>query len=95
MKDSVCGSCCYFKFEGADGWGQCINAGCPDVIGVCHCSDLCVCGGYVSEEEKRHHLAMLRKCQRCLDGNIGTKQGLDVKAVGEAIDFVVSYCKDY
>jgi hypothetical protein len=48
---------------------------------------------FVSEDEKRHHLAVLRKCQMCLKG-VDNKD-LDVKAIGEAIDFVVEYAKLY
>jgi hypothetical protein len=65
----------------------------PTGAGVVHCSGVCILGSFVSEEEKRHHLAMLRKCQRCLHENIGTKNDLDVKAIGEAIDFCVDYIK--
>jgi len=49
----------------------------------------------ITEDEKRHHMAMLRKCQRCLTENIGTKEDLDVKAISEAIDFVIYYCKSH
>jgi len=89
VKERVCGGCCYFMSEDTDGFGFC-----PHVdISVCekHCSDSCSCGMFVSEEEKRHHLAVLRKCQRCLNG-VDNKD-LDVKAIGEAIDFVVEYAK--
>jgi hypothetical protein len=65
----------------------------PTGAGMVHCSGACILGSFVSEEEKRHHLAMLRKCQRCLHENIGTKNDLDVKAIGEAIDFCVDYIK--
>lgn len=91
-EDRVCGACCHFEHEDIDGWGVCPFQDSP-IGSPMHCSDLCTTDMFASEEEKRHHLAMLRKCQRCLSGNIGTKQDLDVKEIGEAIDFVVSYCK--
>jgi hypothetical protein len=91
MSERICGSCCHFKFEDADGWGCCVKD--PTGVGLTHCSGACILGSFVSEEEKRHHLAMLRKCQRCLHENIGTKNDLDVKAIGEAIDFCVDYIK--
>ena len=88
--ERCCGACCHFQFEDTDGWGVCPL---QDICNAMHCSDLCTTDGFVSEDEKRHHLAMLRKCQRCLGKNIGTEQALDVKEVCEAIDFIVNYAK--
>lgn len=86
-----CGECCWFKFEDTDGWGYCSYvAGC-DSIGVMRCSDLCKADGFVSEQEKRHHLAILRKCQRCM--HLTENKDLDVAEIRKSIDFVVSYCK--
>lgn len=90
--EQVCGACCHFEHESTDGWGICPFLDAP-VGSPMHCSDLCTADGFVSDEKKRHHLAMLRKCQRCLGENVGTKQDLDVKSVCEAIEFVVGYCK--
>ena len=92
IEERVCGACCHFEHEDTDGWGICPFLDAP--IGEpMHCSDLCTADRFVSNEAKRHHLAMLRKCHRCLGGNIGTKHDLDVKDVCEAIEFVVEYCK--
>ena len=46
--EHCCGSCCHFKYEDTDGWGQCAKLFKlhPGNVGVCHCSDLCTCGGY-------------------------------------------------
>ena len=41
--------------------------------------------------ELRHHLAVLRKCQRCL--HLAGSKDMDVAEIQEAIDFVVEYCK--
>lgn len=84
--ERCCGACCHFECEDTDGWGICPFM---DECDSMHCSDLCTTDRFVSHEEKRHHLAMLRKCQRCLGGNIGTKQDLDVKEVCEAIEFEI------
>ena len=46
-----------------------------------------------SEVFKRHQMAVLRKCQRCLRSNIGTKQDLDIEDVCCAIDFLIDYAK--
>lgn len=87
---SWCGDCCYFKGEDTDGYGVCYR---HEIVGdVCHCSDIC-CREYVSEEEKRHYMSLLRKCQRCLT-TVG-KDDLDVEAICGAIDFVVGYLKIY
>lgn len=90
-EDRVCGACCHFEHEDIDGFGYC-----PHVdVSVCekHCSDECSCGRFVSDEEKRHHLLVLRKCQRSL--RCADKKDLDVKAISEAIDFVVEFVKLY
>jgi hypothetical protein len=65
---------------------------------MCHCADLCSATDgerFITDEVKRHHMAVLRKCQRCLSKNVGTMHDLDVKAISEAIDFLVDYCKLY
>jgi hypothetical protein len=41
--------------------------------------------------ELRHHLAMLRKCQRCL--HLAEYKDSDVEEIQKSIDFVVNYCK--
>ena len=92
IEERLCGDCCHFEHEETNGWGICPFLDAP-IGGPMHCTDLCTTDEFVSVEDKRHHLAMLRKCQRCLSGNIGTKQDLDVKAVCEAIEFVVEYAK--
>ena len=93
--EQCCGSCCHFKYEDTDGWGLCPKLAKKDGVGVMHCSDLCTCGGYASEEFKRHQMAVLRKCQRCLKSNIGTEHALDVDDVCFAIDFLIDYAKLY
>jgi hypothetical protein len=42
--------------------------------------------------ELRHHLAMLRKCQRCL--HLAEYKDGDVEEIQKSIDFVVNYCKN-
>jgi hypothetical protein len=95
--EKVCGACVHFKYEDTDGWGQCAKLFKlhPGNVGVCHCSDLCTCDGYASEEFKRHQMVVLRKCQRCLKSNIGTEHALDVEDICFAIDFLVDYAKLY
>ena len=90
--ERCCGACCHFEHEGIDGWGICPFQDAP-IGSPMHCSDLCTTDGFVSEEEKRHHMAMLRKCQRCLGENVGTKQDVDIIDIDKAIDFVIGYIK--
>lgn len=91
-EEHCCGACCHFEHEDTEGWGVCPFLDAP--IGEpMHCSDLCTADRFVSVEAKRHHLAMLRKCQRCLSENNWTKHDLDVKEVCKAIEFVVDYAK--
>lgn len=92
IEERVCGACCHFMYEDTDGWGICPF---QDVCNAMHCSDLCTTDKFVSNEEKRHHLAMLRKCQRCLKSNIGTEHALDVEDICFAIDFLIDYAKLY
>jgi hypothetical protein len=94
--EQCCGSCCHFKYEETDGWGQCVKVlQKTGGIASTHCSDLCICHSYASEGFKRHQMAVLRKCQRCLKRNIGTEQDLDVEDVSFAIDFLIDYAKTY
>ena len=95
-----CGACCYFKYEDLEGWGCCdkLEKRFP-AMGVCvtNCGDLCTCDGYVSEEEKRHYLAVLIQANRYRrDDNVPSIYRMpDPKELGKAIDFVVDYCKRY
>ena len=91
-EDRVCGACCHFEHEDIDGWGVCPFQDSP-IGSPMHCSDLCTTDMFASEEEKRHHLLVLRKCQRSL--RCADKKDLDVKAISEAIDFVVEFVKLY
>lgn len=94
--ERVCGACCHFKYEDTDGWGQCAKLlGKTGDTDLSHCSDLCTCDGFASDSFKRHQMAVLRKCQRCLQKNMGTSQALDVEDICFAIDFVVDYLKIY
>ena len=65
-EEKCCGACCWFKFEDTEGWGYCPHLADGETSGMTHCSDLCTQNKFVSNIELRHHLAMLRKCQRCL-----------------------------
>ena len=93
----TCCDCIHFKFEDIEGWGLCskLQKSRPKTNGVTCCSDHCTCNSFVSEAIKTHHLAVLRKCKRCLGDNVGTKQDLDVRAISEAIDFVIDYANLY
>lgn len=92
--EKVCGACVHFKYECSDGWGQCVFTHC----GMSHCSDLCTADSddrYATEEEKRHHMAVLRQLERCSLQNLEEKDQPDVEEVLDAIDFLIDYCKLY
>jgi hypothetical protein len=64
------------------------------MTGIEHfCGDGACKEHFTSNEGKRHHMAMLRKCQRCLRN--ADNKDMDVKAIGEAIDFIIDYVKTY
>ena len=44
-----------------------------------------------AHRELRHHLAMLRKCQRCL--HLMDHKDVSVEEIRRSIDFVVEYAK--
>jgi hypothetical protein len=44
------------------------------------------------KKELRHHLAMLRKCQKCL--HLAGYKDMDVAEIQKSIDFVVEYAKN-
>lgn len=90
-EEKCCGSCCWFKFEDTDGWGYCPHIADGETSGMTHCSDLCTQNKFVSKSEKRHHLAMLRKCQKCL--HLADYKDMDVSEIQKSIDFVVEYAK--
>jgi len=93
-EEKCCGSCCWFQFEETEGWGLCPHQNKP--IGGCmHCSDLCTTDEWVSEEEKRHHMAVLLQANRYRrDNNVPAIYRMpNPKDLGLAIDFAVQYMK--
>ena len=90
-EEKCCGACCWFQFEDTEGWGYCPHLTIGESSGVTHCSDLCTRDKFVSKSEKRHHLAMLRKCQKCL--RFAEYKDMDVAEIQKSIDFVVEYAK--
>ena len=60
-KCECCGNCCWNLYEDIDGWGTCIHEY-PDR--TTKCDDLCYNGKFVSNETKRHYLAVMRQALR-------------------------------
>lgn len=91
-KDKCCGSCCWFCFEEAGGWGQCMQM---DVCDSMHCTDLCTTDEYVSREEMRHYMAVLLQANRYRrDNNVPAIYKMpNPTELGKAIDFAVRYIK--
>ena len=93
-EEKCCGSCCWFQFEETEGWGLCPHQDKP-VGGCMHCSDLCTTDEWVSEKEKRHHMAVLLQANRYRrDNNVPAIYRMpDPKDLGLAIDFAYKYMK--
>lgn len=96
-EEKCCGACCWMQYEDTDGWGFCaLLDACNEVIGTVHCSDLCtVDGSFVSEEQKRHYIAVLIQANRYRrDNNVpGIYKMPNPTELGEAIDFAIKYLK--
>ena len=60
-----------------------------------HCSDLCTTDKFVSNEEKRHYMAVLLQHNRWRnDENVPpSRRMVDSIELGEAMDFAVRYMK--
>lgn len=93
-KDKCCGSCCWFCFEEAGGWGQCMIQSLSDTD-LMHCTDLCTTDEYVSREEMRHYMAVLLQANRYRrDKNVPAIYKMpNPTELGKAIDFAVRYIK--
>jgi len=90
-----CGNCCWNLYEDIDGWGTCIHEY-PDR--TTKCDDLCYNGKFVSNETKRHYMAVLLKYKRWLDAPITASNRAyrhDLDDVSKAIDFAVQYVKQF
>lgn len=95
MKNNdYCGSCCFFKHEDTDGWGQCIL---QDICDSMHCSDLCTIDEYISDEQMRHYIAVLIQSNRYRrDKHVPAIYRMpDQTELGKAIDFAVKYLKTF
>lgn len=90
--DKYCGGCCWFRDEDVFGIGNCYN------IDRCmHYSDQCKTDEYVSNEECRHHIAVLIQANRYRrDPHVPAIYRMPApKELGKAIDFAVKYLKTF
>ena len=88
--DKCCGSCRWFKDEDIFGHGICyIRERCM------HCSDKCKTDEYVSNEESRHHIAVLIQANRYRRyQHVPAIYRMPTpKELGKAIDFAVKFMK--
>ena len=93
-KEECCGACCWFKFEDTDGNGVCPNQDKP--IGrQMHCGDTCATDEFVSNETKRHYMAVLMQHNRWRrsDSVPNHCRMVDVSELGKAIDFALKYMR--
>jgi len=92
-KEKCCGNCCWFKHEDTDGWGMCYDGNDYEPV---YCGAM-PCDCFISEQEMRHHIAvlMLTNRWRRTDQPTGTYKMPDPKEIGKAIDFAIKYCKTF
>ena len=89
-----CGNCCWNLYEDIDGWGTCIHEY-PDR--TTKCDDLCYNGKFVSNETKRHYLAVLIQINRYRrDKHVTAIYKMpNPKELGRAIDFACDFAVQY
>jgi hypothetical protein len=89
-----CGNCCWNLYEDIDGWGTCIHEY-PDR--TTKCDDLCYNGKYVSNETKRHYLAVLLQGYRFYDNFFRQDFYYRPSLIDflKAIKFAVEYIKQF
>ena len=95
QEERCCGNCCWFKHENADGWGTCYVTPLND---FCNCEMRAEkCFRYVSNEQMRHHMAVLLQANRYRrDQHVPAIYKMpNPKELGEAIDFAVGYMKTF
>lgn len=91
-KERCCGACCWFRFEDTDGWGECPHQDLPDVM---NCADMCTTDQFISKEDMRHYVAVLRQANRYRrDDNVPSIYKMpNPTELGKAIDFACEYIK--
>lgn len=94
--EKCCGNCCWFKFEDTYGDGSCCTRENEYLANPRSCSDA-PCKAYISEQEMRHHIAVLMLANRWrrTDQPTGTYRMPDPKEIGLAIDFAIKYIKTF
>jgi hypothetical protein len=99
--DKFCGDCCWFFGECTDGDGCCAKHyweepknGRDPMLTRC---DKKACKDFISDEEKRHHLAVLIQHNRWRrsDEVPNHCRMVNPTELGKAIDFVCEYVKIY
>ena len=99
--DHHCGNCIFFKFEDTDGDGCCAKhywdkpeEGQDPMLTRC---DRNACEDFISDEEKRHHLAVLTQHNRWRrsDEVPNHCRMVNPTEFGKAIDFAVDYIKTF
>lgn len=89
-EEKCCGNCAFFKHEATDGYGIC----CRDQELFPNCGST-PCLDYISNEENRHHIAVLIQANRYRrDQHVPSIYRMpDPKELGKAIDHAVDYLK--
>lgn len=91
--EKCCGNCCWFKHEDTYGWGMCYDRNDYEPV-YCGATP---CDCFISEQEMRHHIAVLMLTNRWRRSNkpTGTYRMPDPKEIGLAIDFAIKYIKTF
>ena len=92
-KCECCGNCCWNLYECSDGYGTCLH---EYPFHVTKCDDVCTNGKYVSNETKRHYLAVLLWYNRCRDDVYPRIYRVpDFDEITKAIDFACEFIKQF
>jgi hypothetical protein len=91
LSNRVCGSCCWFKNEGVDGFGICKK---PETPANCvfGCAHVCRRRAYVSLYDKERYMLDLQQHADYVNGKEGIED-IDPKRLQKAVKFVIDYMK--
>lgn len=92
-EEKCCGNCCWFYAEDTYGYGACPFA----FAEVKECDRTCDQKRFVSKEQMRHYVAVLRQANRYRrDDNVPSIYRMpNPTELGKAIDFACEYIKTF
>ncbi len=89
VSNRICGSCCWFKYEGVDGFGICKK---PDTPANCvfGSSHVCKRRAYVSLYDKERYMLDLQQHSSFMQGQQGVED-IDPERLKKAVAFAIDY----